>query len=234
MMAPTSRRPTNRFGRHPLPTRRPTATVQPSEAPSEAQGSSRPGQAENETSSPPLSREEAASILVAMRTSSNRYYQPPQSQLPQSPEEEVARILLGMKISSNMQTQPPQPDHQSWDARGAPPQTPTTQKRKADEETEGEEEPEAKKPATAKRGMPDPDRPRPFKCFCGKTFVRNEHLVRHRQCKHESERFECDICRVLCTRKDNLKQHRASKHPNAGPQPEPRSVIVVPDGANHS
>ena len=228
-------------------TQAPPATVQPSEA----QGFSRPGQAGNTASSP-----------------------------PQSPEEEAAWILVRMKTSSNTQTQAPpamvrpEPNHQSRNAR-AQPQCPTTQehvqqesqesratgeddghtgrpasselanprsrrppaqskpqpkqKRKGDEGTEGEE-PETKKPAKAKGGKPKEEQPRPFVCPCGSTFRRNEHLTRHQKCKHGRVRFECDICRNLFTRRDNLGQHRSLKHPKAGPAPEPRSLNVGLNG----
>lgn len=81
----------------------------------------------------------------------------------------------------------------------------------------------------------DPKNPKPFVCHCGAGFPRQDHLTRHGRIVHgfvcedgvrRWERYECDACRQLFTRKDNLKAHSRTKHPEAGPAPVPRTVLV--------
>lgn len=110
--------------------------------------------------------------------------------------------------------------------------------KKRDEEKKkqksGEKKKGGKKPA-------DPENPKPFKCNCGKGFPRQDHLTRHVRIEHgfmckdgvrRWERFGCDGCRQLFTRKDNLRQHRKQIHPQAHeaePGYVPRVVLVTAD-----
>ncbi|GAB1604158.1 B lymphocyte-induced maturation protein 1 homolog [Argonauta hians] len=50
---------------------------------------------------------------------------------------------------------------------------------------------------------------RPFHCeMCGKTFSRNDHLVRHLSSHHGEKLFKCDICGKALSRRDHLKVHK--------------------------
>lgn len=82
---------------------------------------------------------------------------------------------------------------------------------------------------------------KPFVCHCGSRFPRQDHLTRHVRIVHgivgedgvqRWETYECDVCRQLFTRKDNLKQHRKHGHPEAHkaePAFVPRVVLVTAD-----
>lgn len=47
----------------------------------------------------------------------------------------------------------------------------------------------------------------PYKCFCGKTFKRHEHMLRHRATHDESIKYECHICGKWFRRQDVMHRH---------------------------
>ena len=47
---------------------------------------------------------------------------------------------------------------------------------------------------------------------CPATFGFLHHLERHVDAKHSDMRFQCNVCKFITNRKDNLNRHKKSKY----------------------
>lgn len=97
-------------------------------------------------------------------------------------------------------------------------------------EDEMEREPERGKTAKAKGGGTYEKMKKPFRCPCGGSYRRKEHLTRHEEGAHKNVRYQCDICHTVLTRFDNLLWHKRQRHRDAGPAPKPGPLFLGPDG----
>lgn len=102
--------------------------------------------------------------------------------------------------------------------------------KKENKEDEMEKEPEGGKTTKAKGGGTYEKMEKPFRCHCGRSYWRQEHLTRHEECAHKKVRYQCDICHTVLTRFDNLLWHRRQRHRDAGPAPKPEPLFLGPAG----
>lgn len=240
----SSWRPVNAAGRHPLPNRRPS----PEEARFlqgakdllhfwlSAQEEHDAAQAlpslEQGVPATPAPRDEAAAPADSTGDKPDVPQQQVQGQQVQGQQEPRELESTGSPDGPA----PPVPAksngrHPLPSSRPKPKSEPQPQKKR---KRVDEEEEDGKKPEDGKNS-------RPFVCHCGSRFPRQDHLTRHGRIVHgfkckdgvqRWERFGCDGCRQLFTRKDNLNQHRKQRHPEAHkaePAFVPRVVLVTAD-----